>query len=73
MYRTIILHLKNGGGICSLSAEFRRLNRGPKAGLGGVWGGEAPPSLNAGVWGAPAPQCEEKAIKTKVVYIYIYV
>ena len=35
---------KTGGEICCLSGKFRRLNRGLKAAIGGVWGGEAPPA-----------------------------
>jgi len=65
---------KNGGPICRLSGKFRRLNRGPKAAIGGdLGGGRSPPSLNAGFWGAPVPQCEEKSLKYIPIYIYIYI
>jgi len=57
-----------------LCGKFRRLNRCPKAAIGGVWG-RSHPSLNAFLFWAPAPQCEEKSIKNtkKKIYIYIYI
>jgi len=53
---------KNGGGICRLSGKFRRLNRGPKAAIGGS-GGAKPPQLECGGLGGASPPMRGKGLR----------
>ena len=55
---------KNEREFCRLSGEFRRLNRGPRADIGGVWGGEAP-QLECGGLGGTSPPVRETGFRVQ--------